>query len=110
MRFAVALLIGLVSADDTTPVWGLTSTNSEKENSGTQIGFGNYATDAANARPPMRSHVQVADSDSDSDSSDSGDEDVQTSVDARFDAFPVGLDKSTLYERVITPRFSADTD
>ena len=28
----------------------------------------------------------------------------------RFDTFPVGLDKSTLYERVITPRFSADTD
>ena len=107
MRFAVALLIGLVSADDTTPVWGLTSTNSEKENAGTQIGFGNYATDAANARPPMRSHVQVNDSDSDSSDSDSGDDEA---VQTTFDSFPVGLDKSTLYERVITPRFSADTD
>jgi hypothetical protein len=28
----------------------------------------------------------------------------------RFDAFPVGLDKSTVYERVITPMFSQDTD
>merc|ERR1711998_341514 len=43
--------------------------------------------------------------------SDSGDdEDVQAGTDVRFDTFPVGLDKSTLYERVITPRFSADTD
>ena len=111
MRLVVALFIGLVSADDTTAVWGLTSTNSEKDNSNTQITFGNYATDAANARPPMRSHIQVEDSDSDSDSSSSSDdEDLQTSSDARFDTFPVGLDKSTLYERVITPRFSQDTD
>merc|ERR1712188_136712 len=27
-----------------------------------------------------------------------------------FDTFPVGLDKSSFYERVITPRFSQDTD
>lgn len=113
MKFAVALLIGLVSADDTTKVWGLTSVNDHKADSDTQIGFGNYATDAANARPPMRSSlVQESESDEDSDESSSGsdDEDVQAATDVRFDTFPVGLDKSTLYERVITPRFSADTD
>jgi hypothetical protein len=61
MKLVIALFLGLVSADDTTAVWGLTSTNSEKENAGTQITFGNYATDNANARPPMRSHVQIKD-------------------------------------------------
>ena len=76
MKFAVALLIGLVSADDTTPIWGLTSTNSEKDNADTQVFYGGYSTDAANARPPMRSHIQTKD-DSDSDSSSSDDEDVQ---------------------------------
>ena len=113
MRLAIALLLGLVSADDTTAIWGLTSTNSEKANAETQITFGNHATDQANARPPMRSHVQMdeSESDSSSDSSDSdSDEDLQTTSDARFDTFPVGLDKSSVYERVITPRFSQDTD
>ena len=111
MRFAVALLIGLVSAnkDDTTAVWGLTSTNSEKANAGTQVSYGGYSTDAANARPPYRSNY-LQQSDSDSSDSDSDDEDVQAGTDVRFDTFPVGLDKSTVYERVITPRFSQDTD
>merc|ERR1711934_402104 len=112
MRIAVALLIGLVSADDTTAIWGLTRTNSERDNANTQIGFGNHATDQANARPPMRSHVQMQESESDSssDSDSSDDEDLQTTADARFDTFPVGMDKSIVYERVITPRFSQDTD
>lgn len=76
--------------------------------------YAGYSTDAANARPPYRSnYLQQQESDSDSDDSsdsDSGDEDVQTAIDARFDTFPVGLDKSSFYERVITPRFSQDTD
>ena len=63
MKLVLALFLGLVAADDTTAVWGLTSTNSEKDNYVTQVGFGNYATDMANARPPMRSHVQILDED-----------------------------------------------
>jgi len=112
MKFAVAVLIGLVSADDTTPVWKLTSTNSEKENAGTQVFYAGYSTDAANARPPYKTNlVQQAESDSDSDSSDSdSDEDVQAGVDLRFDTFPIGLNNSPVYTRVVTPMFSEDTD
>ena len=32
MKLVLALFLGLVSADDTTTVWGLTSTNTEKDN------------------------------------------------------------------------------
>merc|ERR1719327_617278 len=111
MKLVHAILLGLVAADDTSKVWDLTSTNSQKEESAFQVWYGNWATEKANARPPYRSnYIQQADSDSDSDSSDDSDEDVQAQADVRFDTFPVGLDKSTVYERVITPMFSQDTD
>jgi len=112
MKLVVALFIGLVAADDTTAVWGLTSTNTEKSNAATQQTYAGYSTDAANARPPYRSSfVQQSDSDSDDSSdSDSGDEDVQAKSDLRFDTFPVGISGSQVYERVVTPRFSSDSD
>merc|ERR1719353_1913448 len=111
MKFVHAILLGLVAADDTSKVWDLASTNSQKDESAFEVWFGNYATDAANARPPYKSnYIQQADSDSSSDSSDSEDEEVQSQADVRFETFPVGLDKSTVYERVVTPRFSQDTD
>ena len=114
MKLVYAILLGLIKADDTTKVWELASTNSQKDESQFQVWYGNWATDQANARPPYRSNYiqQAADSDSssDSDSSDSDEEEVQAQADVRFDTFPVGLDKSTVYERVITPRFSQDSD
>jgi len=103
MKLVHAILLGLVAADDTSKVWDLTSTNSQKDESAFSVWYGDWATGKANERPPYRSnYIQQADSDSDSDSSDS-DEDVQSQSDVRFDTFPVGLDKSTVYERVITP-------
>jgi len=111
MKLVHAILLGLVAADDTTKVWDLTSTNSQRDESNFEVWYGDWATGQANARPPYRSnYLQQADSDSDSDSSSDSDEDVQSGADVRFDTFPVGLDKSTVYERVITPRFSQDTD
>ena len=49
---------------DTTPVWGLRSITDSREEAQTQIAFGNIATQNANARPPLRSHVMMGDSDS----------------------------------------------
>jgi hypothetical protein len=76
-----AALIASVSAvqfaeGDTTPAWGLRTLTDHRLEAQTQIGFGNFATEQANARPPLRSHVQVQDSDSSSDS-DSDDDFVQ---------------------------------
>ena len=52
---------------DTTPVWGLRSITDHREEAQTQISFGNGATDAANARPPLRSHLMMDDSESSDD-------------------------------------------
>ena len=63
---AIAAILGLAQSvrfaeGDTTPVWGLRSINDHRVEAQTQIAFGNGATDRANARPPLRSHVQVED-------------------------------------------------
>ena len=112
MKLVHAILLGLVAADDTTKVWDLASTTSQRDESKFQVFYGDFATDKANARPPYRSNYlqQAEDSSSDSSDSESDEEQVQAQSDLRFDTFPVGLDKSTVYERVITPRFSQDTD
>mgnify|MGYP006109375303 CR=1 FL=1 len=75
MKFtSIVAMIGCASAfaeGDTTPVWGLRSITDHREEAQTQIAFGNTATENANARPPLRSHVQIEGSDSsDSDSED----------------------------------------
>merc|ERR1719460_2763844 len=82
MKFAVALLIGLVSAVDTSA-----------------------DTQVAPVENQMVEEAIKYDSDDSSDS-DSSDEDIQT----KFDAFPVDADKSQFYERVLPARFSQDTD
>ena len=79
MKTAVyAALMGLTTAvqfaeGDTTPAWGLRTLTDHRLEAQTQIGFGNFATEQANARPPLRSHVQV---ESDSSSSDSDSDDL----------------------------------
>ena len=90
MKFtSIVAIIGCASAfaeGDTTPVWGLRSITDHREEAQTQIHFANTATDRANARPPLRSHVQL-ESDSSSDSSDSDEEEdlVQVQGDSRAD-------------------------
>ena len=82
MKTAVyAALMGLTTAvqfaeGDTTPAWGLRTLTDHRLEAQTQIGFGNFATEQANARPPLRSHVQV-ESDSSSSDSDSDDDLIQ---------------------------------
>ena len=82
MKTAVyAALMALTTAvqfaeGDTTPAWVLRTLTDHRLEAQTQIGFGNFATEQANARPPLRSHIQVQDSDSSSDS-DSDDDFVQ---------------------------------
>ena len=71
MKFtSIVAMIGAASAinfaeGDTTPVWGLRSITDHREEAQTQISFGNGATDAANARPPLRSHAQLRGDDED---------------------------------------------
>ena len=115
---AIAALLGYVAAvqDDTTKVWELRSVNDHREDSSTQIGFGNGATAAANARPPMRSHAQIESSDSDS--SSSSDSDVQVGddkeeVDHSGEFFKASEHDSLHddgYKRVTPVNFSADDD
>merc|ERR1740133_428854 len=52
-------------------VWSLRSVNDHKTDSQLQGDFGTTATGSANARPPLRSHVELNESSSSSDSSSS---------------------------------------
>ena len=88
MKFAVALLIGAVSA-----------TKVEE--------FSTIAPHSYIEKPFNPNYIQQ---ESESESSDSDDEALQTTADARFDTFPVAYDGTHFYERVITPMFSQDTD
>ena len=99
--FAVAALLGLISAKDTTGVWQLKSVLSHRDEQVLQNYFGDVATARANARPPMRSHIEL---DSDSGSSDDESED-ETNV-----QFLPGDEGKGGYERKVTDRFSADSD
>ena len=71
----IAALLGAITAvqDDTTNVWELRSVNDHKTDSTLQGDFGTHATNQANARPPLRSHVQEESESSDSDESESSD-------------------------------------
>ena len=105
---AYAALIASVSAvqfaeGDTTPAWGLRTLQDHRLEAQTQIGFGNHATSQANARPPLRSHVQMADSDSSSDS-ESDDDFVQ-----QKDFFPRDNGHAG-YERKIPAVFAGNDD
>ena len=107
--FAVAALIGLVSAEE--PVWSLRSVNDHRTDSQIQKAYGDHSTKQANARPPYQSTAQLA-SESESDSSDS---DVQMGdeEDHSGEFFPVGAhgqEGAGAYERKTTARFAADTD
>ena len=116
MKFAIAALLGMVTAYEGEPVWSLRSVNDHRTDSEVQKGYGDHSTKQANGRPPYQSAVHIKeDSDSDSDS----DEDVQLGakpeeeVDHSAEVFAAG-DHGQLgeggYERVATPRFSADSD
>ena len=89
MKFAIALLLGVVSASNATT----------------------YSEIAPHSYIEMPFNPDYIQQESESESSDSDDDEaVQTQADSRFDTFGVWLDKSQFYERVITPRFSQDTD
>jgi hypothetical protein len=55
--FAVACLLGLVSADE--PVWKLSSVLGHRDDQTVQNGYGSYSTEAANSRPPYKSTIQI---------------------------------------------------
>jgi len=99
--FAIAALLGLISAKDTTGVWQLKSVLSHRDEQVLQNYFGDVSTARANARPPMRSHIEL---DSDSGSSDDESEE-ETNV-----QFVPGDEGKAGYERKIPDRFSADSD
>ena len=106
--FALAALVGLISARDTTKVWELRSVLSHRDEAVLQKNFGDATTERANSRPPMRSHVMTGAA---STSSSSSDEDLQLR-DGDFpnlkpgDAYP----ESHNFKRIIPERFSADSD
>lgn len=95
--FAVAALVGLISAKDTSKTWELRSVLQHRDEAVLQKQFGDVSTERANSRPPMRSHAQLASS-----SSSSSDEDLQIG--------DFGPGAGAGYERVIPPRFTADSD
>merc|ERR1719327_2503059 len=99
--FAIAALLGLISAKDTTGVWQLKSVLSHRDEQVLQNYFGDVSTARANARPPMRSHIEL---DSDSGSSDDESEE-ETNV-----QFVPGDEGAGGYSRKIPDRFSADSD
>ena len=99
--FAIAALLGLISAKDTTGVWQLKSVLSHRDEQVLQNYFGDVSTARANARPPMRSHIEL---DSDSGSSDDESEE-ETNV-----QFVPGDEGVKGYSRKIPDRFSADSD
>jgi hypothetical protein len=99
--FAIAALFGLISAKDTSTVWSLKSVLSDRDEQVLQNYYGDVSTARANARPPMRSHVQV-DTDSDSDEESDDDQNVQFG--------PADSGRSSGYTRTIPERFSADSD
>ena len=99
--FAIAALLGLISAKDTTGVWQLKSVLSHRDEQVLQNYYGDVSTARANARPPMRSHIEL-----DSDSGSSDDEsDEETNV-----QFVPGDEQKGVYERKIPARFEADSD
>ena len=138
MKFATAVLIGIVSADvrHDRPIWTLQSVQDHRTDATLQHDFEAHATAAANARPPYRSHVQEASSSSDSSSSDDDEEKVQVKAaeaessdddDDTDEDIQIGDDEVDHsgeffkvteagklggggYERVTTPRFAADSD
>tara|TARA_B110000285_G_C14963818_1_gene533014 strand:+ start:183 stop:803 length:621 start_codon:yes stop_codon:yes gene_type:complete len=99
--FAIAALFGLISAKDTTGVWQLKSVLSHRDEQVLQNYYGDVSTARANARPPMRSHIEL---DSDSGSSDDESDD-ETNV-----QFVPGDEQKGVYERKIPARFEADSD
>merc|ERR1719243_496081 len=96
--FAYAALVGLISAKDTTGVWQLKSVLSHRDEQVLQNYFGDVATARANARPPMRSHIEL-----DSDSADESEEETNVQ-------FVPGDEGKGGYERKIPDRFSAASD
>ena len=109
---AIAALLGFVSADDTTKVWELRSVLDHRTDSTVQAAYGDHSVKSANARPPLRSWVEVDSSDSSSSSSDSdiqlGDDDVDHS--GEFFKASEHNDDGRGYFRNGIAHFSADSD
>ena len=57
--FALAALVGIISAKDTSKTWELRSVLQHRDEAVLQKQYGDESTTRANARPPMRSHVQL---------------------------------------------------
>jgi len=101
--FAIAALVGVISAKDTSKSWELRSVLQHRDEAVLQKQYGDASTARANARPPMRSHLMTGENSASSSSSTSSeDEDLQL----RDGDFRPGA----AYDRVIPARFSADSD
>jgi hypothetical protein len=96
MKYSAIAALAVISAKDTTNVWELRSVLQHRDEAVLQKNFGDATTGRANARPPMRSHVQVASSSS----SSSDDEDLMVN----------DFNPGAPYDRVIPARFTADSD
>ena len=146
MKYAAAVLLGSIQAQvrHDRPIWTLQSVQDHRTDAQLQADYGEHSIKIANARPPMRSHVQVVASSSGSDSDDSSEEeDVAVKADVNAQGSDSSSDSESTddeadiqikagddedhsgehfkvteggklggggYERVTTPRFSADND
>ena len=105
MKYSTLIaLIGAASAAE--PVWSLRSVNDHRTDSTIQKAYGDHSTKQANSRPPYQSALELS-------SSSSSSSDDETNVQLAGDYFvpgDSGMIGASAYERVITPRFAADTD
>ena len=93
---AIAALLGVISAKDTATVWSLKSVLDHRDDQAFQNVYGTYSTNAANARPPYRSHLAL--------------DDEEDHSGEFFHAAESGREAHGGYDRQAIAHFSADTD
>ena len=110
--FAVACLIGTISADDM-PVWALRSVNANASNAKEQAAYGEFSTKSSNKHMPDWTKVQLA---SDSESSDEenvaleGDDSESDHSKEFYNAWNAVKDEEEGYHRVLPSYFAGDGD
>ena len=93
MKFAVSALFGIAAATQR-EVWSLRSVNEHRTDSGVQKAYGDHSVKQANGRNPYDSTLIS----------------LQTQGDDFFQPWESGKEFNGDYKRVITNRFSADSD
>ena len=111
--FAVACLIGLVSADE--PIWALLSVTDNAEDAKEVSSYVNYATEQSNKRIKDSTHLQVYDNLSSDDEEETnvqlnGDDSESDHSKEFYNAWDAVKDEEEGYHRALPAYFSGDGD